>query len=70
MSVEGWWRVRYYQLGLASQWETAYFSTEQDARQFCQYRRAAWMNQELMVKDPEFITVFELIQQGTTEIDQ
>jgi len=62
VSVPGQWRVDFYTFGLAPQWETEYFSTEQDAWQFCQYRRAAWMNQELMVKDPEFITVFDIIR--------
>lgn len=62
MSVPGQWRVDFYTFGLAPNWETAYFSTEQEALHFCEIRRAAWMNQELLVKDPEFITVFDIIR--------
>lgn len=66
MSVPGQWRVDFYTFGLAPQWETEYFSTEQDAWQFCQYRRAAWrvINDTTLVKDPEFITVFDFIQES------
>lgn len=66
MSVPGWWRVDFYTFGLAPNWETAYFSTEQEALHFCEIRRAAWkvINDTTLVKDPEFITVFDLIQEA------
>lgn len=64
MSVPGQWRVDFYTFGLAPNWETEYFSTEQEALHFFEIRKSAWgfINDTTLVKDPEFITVFDIIR--------